>query len=62
MSEIRYICAGSCGSMVMVEKYKLGQKTCTDENCDHYRGLLERGEYCAGCNTTFEEGEDHICF
>ncbi len=62
MGQIRYICAGSCGSMIPVEKYKQGQKNCVDKSCDRYRNALERGEYCANCNTTFEEGEDHICF
>jgi len=61
MSTIRYICTGSCGSMITVEAYKKGQKKCSDKSCDSFDRSLGRGEYCASCNTSFDEGEDHIC-
>lgn len=61
LSEIRYICRGNCGSMITVERFKSGQKTCVEKKCDSFGQKLERGEYCASCNTCFEEGEDHIC-
>ena len=47
--------------MVPVEKYKKGLKTCGEKSCDNYGKSLERVEYCASCNTSFEEGDDHIC-
>ena len=61
MSSIRYLCKGSCGEKITVEAYKKGQKKCTDKSCDSLGSLLERGEYCSQCNTSFDEGEDHIC-
>jgi len=47
--------------MITVEAYKKGQKKCADKSCDSFGNSLERGEYCASCNTNFDEGEDHIC-
>jgi len=61
LSEIRYICSGSCGAKVTVENYKQGCKKCSDDECDNFGKRLERGEYCPNCNTCFEEGDDHIC-
>jgi len=61
LSEIRYLCGGSCGSMVTVQQYKNGQKHCPEKKCDSFGQRLERGEYCPSCNTSFEEGDDHIC-
>ena len=61
MSEIRYLCTGSCGQMSTVEAYKKGQKKCNDKSCDNFGSALGRGEYCSQCNTSFDEGEDHIC-
>ncbi|MEK6809910.1 MAG: hypothetical protein AABY40_04500 [Nanoarchaeota archaeon] len=61
MSEIRYLCIGSCGQMVTVDAYKRGQKKCNDRSCDNFNSVLARGEYCSQCNTSFDEGEDHIC-
>ena len=61
MSEIRYLCMGSCGQMVTREAYQQGQKKCNDQSCDSVGSTLERGEYCSQCNTSFDEGEDHIC-
>ncbi|MDO8511299.1 MAG: hypothetical protein Q7S55_03975 [Nanoarchaeota archaeon] len=61
MSEIRYLCTGSCGQMVTRETYLQGRKKCNDKSCDSFSSALERGEYCSQCNTSFDEGEDHIC-
>ena len=61
MSTIRYICQGSCGQKIAVESYKKGQKKCNDRSCDSFGSALECGEYCAQCNTNFDEGEDHFC-
>ena len=61
MSEIRYICTGSCGQMITVEIYKKGQNRCNDKSCDNLGSTFQRGEYCSQCNTSFEEGEDHFC-
>jgi len=61
LSEIRYLCTGSCGKMVTVAAYRQGQKRCVDKSCDNAGSSLERGEYCSQCNTSFDEGEGHIC-
>ncbi|MEK6969148.1 MAG: hypothetical protein AABW48_01845 [Nanoarchaeota archaeon] len=61
MSEIRYLCAGNCRTMVSIKEFKEGKRTCPVESCTKYNQSLERGEYCSHCNTCFEEGEDHIC-
>jgi len=61
MSEIRYLCEGNCKKMVTVEEFKRGQNTCNSKDCVNHQKPLIRGEYCPLCNTTFEDGEDHIC-
>jgi len=62
MSVIRYMCAGTCQTKVTVEEFKTGSDKCCSEGCKSYSNQLQRGEYCPSCNTSFEEGEDHICF
>lgn len=62
MSVIRYMCEGNCQTKVTVEEFKGGNNKCGAENCEFYKKKLQRGEYCPSCNTSFEEGEDHICF
>lgn len=61
MSEIRYVCEGSCNSQVTIKEFKQGKNKCPIKNCENYNQRLERGEYCSNCNTSFEEGEAHIC-
>ena len=61
MSTIRYICSGNCNQMVTVERFKQGHKKCVDKSCGNFDKVLDRGEYCSGCNTHFDEGEDHFC-
>ena len=62
MSEIRYLCEGNCNTKVTIDEFKQGKNTCTSKDCDNHGQPLIRGEYCPSCNTTFDEGEDHICF
>ncbi len=62
LSVIRYVCEGSCHGKVTEEEYKEGKNVCGAKDCDHSGKPLVRNEYCSRCNTTFEEGEDHICF
>lgn len=62
MSVIRYMCAGKCQTKVTVEEFKDGNDRCRAEGCEFYDQEMRRGEYCHSCNTSFEEGEDHICF
>lgn len=62
MSEIRYLCEGICKVKVTVQEFRKGRKTCISKDCENYGKLLVRGEYCPRCNTTFDEGESHVCF
>ncbi len=61
MPEIRYVCLDGCNMMVTVKEFKAGKNTCTKKNCSRSGKPLLRSEYCARCNTSFEEGEDHVC-
>ncbi len=62
MSEIRYLCEGNCNTKVTVDEFKQGRIKCTTENCESNGKSLFRGEYCSSCNSTFDEGEAHVCF
>lgn len=61
MTEVRYVCEGTCGGMVSKEEFKAGKNKCSKVGCTHHGKKLVRMEYCPSCNNTFEEGEDHFC-
>jgi hypothetical protein len=59
MSEIRYVCTGSCANEVSEEQFISGQNVCIDETCDQYGEPLERMMYCPACDEYFIREEEH---
>jgi hypothetical protein len=59
MSEICYVCSGSCGTEITEEEYLSGNTTCSDETCDQYGEPLEKMMYCPACDEYYTREEEH---
>ena len=59
MSEIRYVCKGSCSGEVTEDEFLSGITTCQDETCECYGEELEKAMYCPACDEYFNGTHEH---
>jgi len=61
MSEVKYVCEGTCGAELTEEEYNNGNHVCKSDGCTHLGQPFKRKVKCIKCGAFYNEGEQHIC-